>query len=340
MTNKNNQFISSIKNLPKIDLHCHLDGSLRANTILDIALKNNIDLGIPKDDRIDNYLKVSEDCNSLIDYLEKFELPLKVLQTKDSLERCTFEVFEDAYREGIVYLELRFAPSLHTKELDLVEIIEAVVRGMGNAKKTYPIDGNIILCCMKHESEDTAINVIESGKKFIGNGVVAIDLAGAEDEGFSHKFIKSMRLAKNYGYKLSIHAGEAASGKNVLEAIELLKADRIGHGIRTMDNNDALDIIKSKNILLEICPSSNVQTKNADSIEHHPIKYYVDNGFSVSINTDNRTVSNTNITNEIELVSALLELDYERYKKIYVDTVNASFADENIKKKIIIKNID
>ncbi|SFE43998.1 adenosine deaminase [Peptostreptococcus sp. D1] len=320
------------KKAPKIELHCHLDGSLRPESVLD-ELKAieyaNIDLDV---DKIRELLIVPPNCSSLIEYLSCFELPLKAMQRKSSIERFTYEVFQDASEENVKYLELRFAPILHTRMgLSLDEIIESSINGMNKAKADFDIEGGIILCCMKNYSEKSAIDTIKAGEKFIGNGVVGVDLAGPEDEGFAKKFIEPMKLARKLGYNITIHAGEAASGKNVYDAITLLGAQRIGHGIRINDNKAAYDIVKKSNALLEVCPISNVDTNTVENINLHPVFDYLKDGINISINTDNRTVSNTTMTKELNLIDSVFGLDMDSYKKIYYNTVESSFASDEVK---------
>ena len=327
ITNKTNY-----KKAPKIELHCHLDGSLRPESVLD-ELKaieyENADLSV---DKIKELLTVPENCSSLVEYLSCFELPLKVMQRRSSIERFTYEVFQDASEENVKYLELRFAPILHTKlELSLHEVIESSINGMNRAKADFSIEGGIILCCMKNYSEKAAIDTIKAGEKFIGEGIVGIDLAGPEDEGFAKKFIEAMKLARTLGYNITVHAGEAASGKNVYDAITLLGAQRIGHGIRINDNKDAYDIVKKNNILLEVCPTSNVDTNTIVNINLHPVIDYLKDGIGISINTDNRTVSNTTMTKELNLIDSVFGLDMDSYKKIYYNTVESSFASDEVK---------
>lgn len=326
-----------IKKMPKIELHCHLDGSLRYNSVIEEAKKQNIDLKLTENE-IKEKLIAPKECESLDRYLESFELPLKVMQTSDSLKRFTYEVFEDSYKEGIVYMELRFAPVLHMDNgMTMKEIIRAVIEGMKNAEKKYGIYGNIILCCMKNYDEKYAIETIEAGKDYLGKGVVGIDLAGPELEGFSKKFKNSMRLAKNYGYYITIHAGEAASGNNVYESIKLLGAQRIGHGVRTFESSKAYNAIKNKEVFLEVCPSSNIQTKAVKNLKTHPFIDYYKDDIHMSFNTDNRTVSDTTLSKEIFLAGSIIGLSLDDYNKMYYNTVGASFALESTKNKLLNK---
>ncbi|HBF5456550.1 TPA: adenosine deaminase [Clostridioides difficile] len=320
------------ENLPKIDLHCHLDGSVRVETMLDIAIKEKIDLPSNNMDEIKKLAKVSFNCTSLDEYLEKFDLPLKVMQSKENLKRITFELLEDASRENVKYIEIRFAPLLHTqKGMSVKNIIEGIIEGIREAESIYDIKGNLILGCMRTMTSKEALLVIEEGKSFVNKGVVAVDLCGPEKEGFCKEYKDVFKLAREYGYKVTIHAGEAASGENVLDAINILNADRIGHGVKIKDHKKAYNLVKDKKILLELCPTSNVQTKTVDSYEAHPFYTFYKDNLHVSINTDNRTVSYISLSSELNVIFDTFKLGLEDYKIIYRNAVEASFADKETK---------
>ncbi len=321
------------ENLPKIDLHCHLDGSVRVETMLDIAIKEKIDLPSNNMDEIKKLAKVSFNCTSLDEYLEKFDLPLKVMQSKENLKRITFELLEDASRENVKYIEIRFAPLLHTqKGMSVKNIIEGIIEGIREAESIYDIKGNLILGCMRTMTSKEALLVIEEGKSFVNKGVVAVDLCGPEKEGFCKEYKDVFKLAREYGYKVTIHAGEAASGENVLDAINIFKGrDRIGHGVKIKDHKKAYNLVKDKKILLELCPTSNVQTKTVDSYEAHPFYTFYKDNLHVSINTDNRTVSDINLSSELNVIFDTFKLGLEDYKIIYRNAVEASFADKETK---------
>ena len=318
--------------LPKIELHCHLDGCLRPETIIDIALKDGIQLPSYERNELQKELIAPLECESLDDYLKRFSLPNLVMQSKENLRRITFELFEDAAKENVKYMEVRFAPLLHTlKDLDVEEIIQAVLEGMKAAAKRFDIRGNIILSCMRTMPVESAFEVVEKGRKFLGKGVVAIDLCASEEEGFCRRFIEPIALARNYGYRVTIHAGETGVGKNVLEAVELLGAERIGHGVFIKDCAEAYTIVKDRQVVLEMCPTSNVQTKAVRNYREHPIYLFHKDGIKVTINTDNRTVSDTTMTKECQLVNNEFNLGEEDYRQIYVNSVEASFADKDTK---------
>lgn len=318
----------NFKNLPKIELHCHLDGSVRPETIIDIAKEEGISLPYYDIENIKKEVTAPEECKSLDEYLKRFEIPNLVMQSKESLRRITFELLEDCAKENVKYIEVRFAPLLHTtKGLSIEEVIESVLAGIKDAEEKYDIKGNVILSCMRFMSANSAASVVEAGRKYILKGVVAIDLCASEGEGFCEKFIEPIALAREYGYRVTIHAGETGIGKNVLEAVELLGAERIGHGVFIKDCVEAYNIVKDKGITLEMCPTSNIQTKAIDTFKNHPIYDFYKDGILVTVNTDNRTVSDTSMTKECDILYREFSITFEEYKQIYLNSIDAAFID-------------
>lgn len=320
---------------PKIELHCHLDGSVRPETIIEIAKDENITIPSYDVNELKNMLIAPMNCKNLDEYLEKFKIPIDIMQSENSLKRIAYELMENSFKENIKYIEIRFAPLLHIKKgLTLEKVIESVVEGIKLAESKFDIKGNIILSCLRNMSKESMIDVIESGKRFLNDKVVAIDLCGSEEKGFCEKFIEPVNLARKYGYRITIHAGETGVGENVADAIELLYAERIGHGVFIKECDYAYNITKENNIFLEMCPTSNIQTKAVNEIENHPIYNFFKDGIKVTINTDNRTVSNTTLTNECNLLNKTFNLTEDEYKIIYLNSVDACFADNLTKENL------
>ncbi|WP_319372261.1 adenosine deaminase [uncultured Ilyobacter sp.] len=325
-----------IKSLPKIELHCHLDGSVRPQTVIDIAKNDGIELPTYDLDKIKKQMVAPMECKDLKDYLTRFNLPGLVMQSKGNLIRVTSELMADAARENVKYIEIRFAPQLHTKEgLTIKEVISSVIVGMRIGEKKFGIRGNLILCCMRNFGVEKAFEVVENGREFLGMGVVGIDLCANEDAGFCEVFQEPIKLAKEYGYRITIHAGETGIGENVSDAVKLLGAERIGHGVFIKDCIEAYEIVKRQNIALEICPTSNVQTRAVGSFSEHPVYNFMKDGIRVTLNTDNRTVSSTNLEKEINIIHKEFGMTYEEYKIIYSNSVEASFASEVMKAELM-----
>ena len=324
--------------LPKIDLHCHLDGSVRPATIIDLAAQQSIQIPSQNIDEINQLMIAPETCANLEEYLKRFELPLSVMQTTQGLERISFELFEDAALENVTYMEVRFGPQLHQQlGLSFDEIMASVVAGMKRAEEKYDIKGNYILSILRTFPKDNIKAVIDAGATFLGKGIVAFDLAGAELPGFCHEFVEYTDYAKSLGYQITIHAGEQGVGQNVEDAIRLLGASRIGHGIDIQDHDAAYGLVKQVGIALETCPSSNIQTKAVAALNEHPIKDFYLDQLAVTINTDNRTVSNTTMTAEVKKVMEAFDLSLDDYTKIYRISVNKSFASEAVKMHLLIQ---
>ncbi|NRD73068.1 adenosine deaminase [Shewanella sp. VB17] len=322
--------------LPKIDLHCHLDGSVRPKTMIELA--NLQDVTIPSQDinEISALMTAPETCQNLEEYLMCFDLPLSVMQTEAGIERISFELFEDAAKENVKYFEVRFGPQLHQQQgLSLDQIIGSAVKGMQRAQVQYGIKGNYILSILRTMDKSNIHDVIDVGAAYLNKGVVAFDLAGAELAGFCNEFIPYVDHAIEKGYRITIHAGEQGIGQNVFDAVTLLNAERIGHGIDIKGHQKAYDVVKMRSVALESCPSSNIQTKAVDTLSQHPIKEFYKDGVLITINTDNRTVSNTTMVNEIRKVMEEFHLTREDYFAIYKVSVAQSFASDQVKQELL-----
>ncbi len=325
-------------NQPKIELHCHLDGSLRSKTVIELAAQAGITLTDHQILGMDSLLIAPEDCDSLDTYLKRFELPISIMQSAIALERIAYELMEDASKDGVNYIEIRFAPQLHIRKgLSLEAVINSVVAGIKRAESDFDMKGNVILSYLRNTEPDAFYAVIDAGLNKLNQGVVAVDLCGGERDLFSSRFSDVISYARRLGYEVTIHAGETGIVENIIEAIELLGAKRIGHGVAMMDHPEVIQKVIEKGVAIECCPTSNVQTKAIQSIKVHPIHLYKNLGVSVSINTDNRTVSNTTMTNELSRISEAFDwTDMDAYE-LYNMSVHASFASDDVKKWLLHK---
>lgn len=322
-----------MKQLPKIELHCHLDGSLRPETILALANLHNIPLPTNDLSELVPYLIAPDSCDSLVTYLKRFDIPVALMQWEDVLTQVTYELMEDAAAENVKYIEIRFAPEFHTaKGLSLETVIESVIKGLHKGEDAFDIKGNIIISHLRHEPASKMFELVEAGKKFIGKGVVAIDLAGCENENFAKEFVEPVAAARDLGYQVTIHAGETGYVSNVLDAINLLGATRIGHGVALLNNKEAEALVTSRNVTIECCPTSNLQTKAISDITNHPMQPFFNKGLATCINTDNRTVSNTTMTKEMELLADTFDWNENHFKAIYDNSIEGAFCSEDTKK--------
>lgn len=311
---------------PFIDLHLHLDGSLSSEVILDIAKNEGIDLPTYDQDELDKLLRCPINCTSLNDYLRCFSLPNLVLQTPFGLKTALKDLLRRLSNDDVKYVEVRMAPQLSTlKGLSQEEVVAILVNTMKECEKEYGIISNLILSMMR--GNDTHINNIETievAKKYQNNKVVAVDLAGAEALYPNELFESEFNLINKYDLNLIIHAGEASDYKSVLSAIKY-GAKRIGHGVRSIEDNFTLNLIKEKGIYLEICPKSNLDTRVFNSYLELPIKSMLDMGIKVTINTDNLTVSSTSLCSEFNHIKTL-NLTSEDYKTLLNNSIDASFT--------------
>ncbi len=314
----------NLAKIPKVELHCHLDGSVRPSTIAELT-NNNI-----KD--IYNDTVAQDKCLDLNDYLTKFSLPEKIMQTKENLERIAYELAEDLIKDGVIYAEIRFAPLKHThKGLTKEEVIDSVLKGLNKVKN---IDINLILCMMRDMSYEENLQIIDLALKYKDKKVVAIDLAGAEKLYPTKNYKKLFDIAREKKIHYTIHAGEA-DGKDSIKAALDFKAQRLGHGVLITEDNTLIDRIKNENILLEMCPTSNIQTNVIDTYKNHPLEQLYRKNCLVSINTDNRTVSNTTLTKEYEMILKNQSLTIDDIIKMNLNAIKYSFANQETKNKII-----
>ena len=307
--------------MKKIELHLHLDGSVRFETLKEFN-KNMIKSDIVCDKNCD-----------LEKYLSKFELPNEFMQTKENLTRVAKELAEDLKKDDVIYAEVRFAPMLHTKQLSLEEVVEAVLIGL----KSEKVKINLILCMMRNSSLEENKKIINLTYKYLNKGVVGIDLAGDEKKYKTAKFKELFDLINKMNIPFTIHAGEADGVDSILSAIKF-GAKRIGHGVRCIDDENVIDMIKEKNITLEICPTSNIDTNIFKEYKDHPKKELYDKGILITINTDNRTVSDITLTEEYNKLIANFNFTLEDLKKMNVNAINSAFLSEE-EKSILLKEI-
>lgn len=327
-----------MEKLLKIDLHCHLDGSLRPETVWDIMEKENIENNFKDLEELRGNLIAPKNCDSLDSYLKSFEIPVKIMQSKYALERVTYELMEDCALENIKYLEIRFAPQLHRERgLNYDEILESVIAGIEKAEKNFDIRGNIIISYLRNTSVEGLEELIDRGKNYLDRKVVGLDLCGGERDSFSNRFKGAIGRGKDLGFNISIHAGETGIEKNIEEAINLLGAQRIGHGVAMTGKKEIKDLVKENNIFIECCPNSNLQTKAVEKIGDHPFYEFFKEGIMVTLNTDNRTVSNTSMTKELKIIGDNFPLENIFWRDIYINGVEGSFADMDTKKWLVEK---
>lgn len=302
--------------MKKIELHLHFDGSIN------VEYTNKL-LGYDATDEL-----IDTTSRDLGEYLKKFELPIKLLQDLNNIEEYAYLLGKELERDEVIYAEVRFCPLFHVEKYSIDEVVEAIRRGF---KRVSTVKVNLIFCMMRHFSVQDNYKIIMLTKRFLGNGVVGIDLAGDEAKYATEKFKELFDIIRKEGIPFTIHAGEARSYESVNNAIDF-GAKRIGHGISSIQSDEVVNKLIRMGVTLEICPSSNIDTDVIKSIESHPIKQLVDNGVLVTINTDNRTVSNTNLNKEYDLLRKTFGFSDEDFLKFNLNAINCAFIGEDEKR--------
>ncbi len=321
-----------LEQLPKTDLHVHLDGSLRIPTLIDLARKQGVELPTTDPEKLADVVMSGKRCRNLAEYLEGFEITLSVLQEPEALYRVAYELAEDAAAENVWYMEVRYSPILHTRKgLKLTEIVDAVIEGLQEAEKKFNIKTGVIICGMRNINPETSLILAELAVAYKNRGVVAFDLAGQEENNPAKKHKEAFYLIRNNNINTTIHAGEAYGPESIHQAIHYCGAHRIGHGTRLFEDGDLLNYVNDHRIPLEICLLSNIQTGAAPSLEKHPLRFYYDYGLRVCINTDNRLISDTTVTNELYLAAKHLNFNLDDIKSIILDGFKSAFLPNRAK---------
>ena len=284
--------------LPKADLHVHLDGSLRPQTMIELAGAADVALPVTEAEALGAYMHVREG-RDLEDYLARFEITLALMQTEPAIERIAYELAEDAAAENVRYMEVRFCPELNTRAgLTGEQVLEAALNGLRRAEADHEIATAVIVCGLRNLPVQTSIAMAELAVAYRDRGVVAFDLAGAERGHPPIDHQPAFHIAADANLGVTIHAGEAFGPASIHQAIHYCNARRIGHGTRLWEDPDLLGFVNDFRIPLEICLISNVQTRATPSLEEHPLRVFYDQGLVVTLNTDNRLMSATTMTDE------------------------------------------
>ena len=312
-----------------IDLHLHLDGSLSLDDFRYLAARNGVDLGedFPKN------VYVPEGCKSLEEYLTRFNLPCSLLQDEFSIAYVVHSLVDRLYNDGYIYAEIRFAPQLHTlKGMSQRDAVIAACAGLREAlKDKRGFTANLILCCMRQADTEINMETVVLTDEFKNKGVVAVDLAGPEKFHTGDFYTPLFDEAKARGVNVIIHAGEACGSEEVLMAVDLLHAKRIGHGVHLELTRDNIRKMTEKRIFFEFCPTSNLQTTSLEDYKHVPLREFDKVGISVTINSDNMTVSDTNVLKEYRHLFKEFKLTKYEVQHFLQNSIAAAFVDEQTK---------
>ena len=315
-----------LRRLPKAELHCHLDGSVRPQTLLDLAGERDVPLPGHTAAELNEYMIV-RDAQNLEDYLARFSVTLSVMQDAPALERIARELVEDAARDGVRYIEIRYSPVLNTQEgLSLDETIEAPLRGIAAGTAATGTVGRIIVCALRHLLPSVSSELSRLAVAYRHKGVVGFDLAGGESGFPARDHIESFTYARAHDLAVTVHAGEGYGAESIRQAVLDCGANRIGHGTRLFEDQSLAQYVNDRRIALEICLTSNVQTRAATSYETHPLRAYYDAGQNVSLNTDNRLMSGVTLTDEYAHAARSLGFSLRELADIARNGFTSAFA--------------
>jgi adenosine deaminase len=328
-----------IRKAPKVMLHDHLDGGLRTETIIDLAKKINYDK-LPTEDpkELAEWFHRGANKGNLVEYLQGFEHTCAVMQTKENLERVAYEMMEDMKKDGVVYVETRFAPSLHLQQgLYFDDVMDAVLSGLEKGKEDFGVGYGLILCALRNMTD--SLEIAELAVNYRRKGVVGFDLAGEEGGYPPKKHIEAFQFIERENFNITIHAGEAFGKESIWQAIQYCGAHRIGHATRLSEDivydesgenivalGDLAQYVLDKRLPLEICLLSNVHTGAVDKLENHPFPKLYKKQFRVFLNTDDRLMSDTTLTKEYLIASQLFGITLEDIEKLNLNAMKSAFA--------------
>ena len=317
-----------LRRLPKAELHCHLDGSVRAATLLELGREFGVTMPADTPAALAHHMWV-RDARHLEDYLTRFDVTLAVMQRADALERVTYELLEDAHADGVRYIEIRYAPVLNIGGgLTLDEAVEAPKRAIDRAAAAFGIRSGLIICALRHLDPAVSMDLARLAVAHTGRGVVGFDLAGGEAGHPATAHAAAFGHARSHGLWCTCHAGEGAGAESVREAVEVCGAQRIGHATRLAEDPRLMDEVGARGIAIEACLTSNVQTRAAVDYASHPLRTFLDHGLKVTLNTDNRLMSCTTLTDEYAHAAEALSLDADALCAIARTGFEAAFLPE------------
>jgi adenosine deaminase len=324
--------MGTFDHMKKIDLHCHLDGSLSYETLCTLA--ENIGQKLPPQEELQPKLQVGPECTDLGAYLACFDVPLPFLCTAQNFKDAVKGVLRDAAREHVVYMEIRFSP-LQSDGYGIShrDMIEAAIAGLREGEQEYGIHGNLILCGMRHLDVSENLRMLRNAGDYYGEGVCALDMAGNEAAYPIMGQREFFEEAKRLGIPFTIHAGECGSADSIRDALAL-GASRIGHGIAAIQSPALMQELRKRQIPLELCPTSNLQTRAVASKEEYPFRKFRQEGMVLTINTDNRMVSGTDLAREFTWLEREYGLELCEAQELTRAALQASFASEDMKQNI------
>jgi adenosine deaminase len=341
-----------VRRAPKVVLHEHLDGSLRPRTILELAGATGYE-ELPSSDEasLADWFAAGAARGSLTQYLEGFRHTIALMQSAESLERVAYEFVEDMHADGVVYAEVRFAPHFHTQEgLGLDGVMEAVLKGLARGREEFGVETGLIVCAMRNLSSMLSLQMAELAVAWRSRGCVGFDLAGEEAGHPARHHLDAFKLVKRMNFSITIHAGESFGPESIWQALQYCGAHRIGHGTRLIEDmvvyedrvislGPLAQYLLDHRIPIEVCLSSNVHTGATPSLDRHPFPKYLEKGFRVTLNTDNRLMSRTTMTDECLLAVRQFGLTLAQLEKLSINGMKSAFAPYDDRIRLIFERI-
>lgn len=314
-----------IARLPKAELHVHLDGSLRPATMIELAQAAHVDLPTRDPDALRQYMLV-DDARNLVDYLARFDITIALLQTPEAIERVAWEMVEDAARDNVRYLEVRYCPRLSTRGgLAIDEVTAAERRGLARGERDFGVRTGIIDCSLRHYDPEVSLEIARAAVRNRPNGVVAFDLAGPEAGHPPSAHRAAFDCAAEGLLGITVHAGEAAGPGSIAEALHYCHADRIGHGTRLFEDPALQDYVRDRRVPIEINLTSNLQTRVVARAAEHPVRRYLDAGLNVTLSTDSWLMSGVILTDEYWLAHRELGFSRQEIDTMILNGFNSAF---------------
>lgn len=315
--------------LPLVELHRHLDGNVRLTTVLELARERGIHLPADTVETLRPYAQVNEPVPGLLAFLERFELLKLVFADRDAIARIAYENVEDALREGIDYVELRFSPAFMGQHYGIAprDVTGAICDGVA-AARDLPVRVNLIVIMSRHLGEERCWEELQTALDYQHAGVVAVDLAGDEANFPGSRFVEHFRRARDAGFHITVHAGEADGPASVRQAIEALGAERLGHAVRAIEDDAVVQLIAERGIAIESCPTSNIQTTTVASYAAHPLPYYLRRGMVVSLASDDPGISAIDLPYEYRVAREQLGLSASELRQVQLNGVQAAFLSD------------
>lgn len=325
-----------LRGLPKIDLHRHLEGSLRLETVVELAREHGVNLPSYDVERLRPLVQVTDDPPDFDRYLGKFHILRRIYSNREVIERVAYEAVADAAADNVRYLELRFSPSAQAAVhgFSFSDTTDWVIAGVQRARCDFDITVCLIIALVRHDPFEWAEEITEIAIRRQVDGVVGLDLAGQAEKYPADPFARLFRKARAAGLNITVHAGEATGPRTVTEAISTLGAQRIGHGIRAIEDSRVCQQLRNEGVTLEVCPTSNIQTGAVQSFWRHPLRDLHYLGVPVTVNTDNTSVSNTTLTDEYLMAVLGVGIKLEELRQMLMNAVEAAFLPGDKKREL------